>query len=224
MLAGCGIEPYLVDIGRISDDIRGFLESPVLIIDIPAKNLRDHQRLLARVEESPVEKLLLVGSTSVYGNVNRTITEEAGLETADNPRSLIEKLWRDCPALQTTIVRFGGLIGYDRDPARFFAPGRSIPDPESRVNMIHRDDCLTIIERIIERNVWGETFNCCADSHPTKREFYSKAAADAGLPRPTFDETNPGGHKIISNDKVKARLSLELAYPDLMDLRPSGRK
>ncbi len=218
LLAGRGIEPYLVDIGRVSDDIRRFLESPILIINIPSNNLQDYQRLLPWIEESEVEKLLFVSSTSVYSNVNQTITEQDGLETPDNPWSIIEQLLGDSPAIRTTVVRFGGLIGYGRDPARFFPPGKLIPEPEARVNMIHLDDCVTIIERIIEHKAWGETFNCCADSHPQKREFYTKMAGDAGLETPVFDETISSRYKIISSEKVKNRLDFEFRHPDLMNL------
>ncbi len=212
LLAGRGIEPFLVEIGQRSADIRSFLDSPILIIDVPSKEINDHQELLTRVEESSVEKLLFVGSTSVYANVNLTITEDDGLEAGDAPRSHIEKLWRASSAFQTTIVRFGGLIGYDRDPARFFPSGKPIPAPESRVNMIHRDDCVAIIAQIIEQGVWGETFNCCADRHPPKREFYTKAARDAGLEPPVFVETATDAFKIISNKKVKSRLGLEFRH------------
>ncbi len=216
LLAARGVEPFLVDIGRPSESIRSFLESPILIIDIPSNNLQDYQKLLTRIEGSAVEKLLFVSSTSVYGNVDRTITEEGGLESADDPWSIIESLLRGSPVFRTTIVRFGGLIGYDRDPARFFPRGKPIPAPESRVNMIHRDDCVAIIERIIEREVWGEIFNCCADSHPTKREFYTKAARDAGLEPPEFDSADRNGFKIISNKKVKSCLDYEFRLSDLM--------
>ena len=218
LLARRDIEPYLVNIGRISDDIRRFLESPVLIINIPSNNLRDYKKLLSWIERSEVEKLLLVSSTSVYSNVNQTITEQDGLETPDNPWSIIEKLLCDSPTIRTTVVRFGGLIGDGRDPAHFFPRGKLIPEPEARVNMIHRDDCVAIIERIIERKAWGETFNCCADSHPTRREFYAKAAADANLEPPVFDETTLDRYKIISSEKVKYRLAFEFRHPDLMDL------
>ncbi len=223
ILADRGIEPYLVDIGRISDAIRRFLESPILIIDIPSNNLQDYKKLLSKIEKTEVEKLLFVSSTSVYENINRTITEKDGLESADNPWSVIEKLLRGNMAFQTTVVRFGGLIGYERNPALFYPFGKPIPAPESKVNMIHRDDCLAIIERIIEQGVWEQTFNCCADNHPTKREFYTKAAVDAGMEPPVFDETDRGGYKIISNDKVRSCLDLEFTQPDLMNLKPYDR-
>ena len=219
LLADSGVAPFLIDIGRPSESIRSLLESPILIIDTPSKNLQDYQKLLIRIEGSAVEKLLFVSSTSVYGNVDRTITEEDGLESADDPWSIIENLLRGSPVFRTTIVRFGGLIGYERDPARFFPSGKPIPAPESRVNMIHRDDCVAIIERIIDRGVWGETFNCCADSHPTKRDFYTKATRDAGLEPPVFDETDQSGFKAISNERVKRRLDHGFMHPDLMNLK-----
>ncbi len=212
LLARGGIDPYLVDIGHISENIHRFLESPTLIIDIPTSNSRDYQELLSHIEDSMVVKVLFVSSTSVYREVNRVVTEEAGLESPENPWTLIEKLLCGSPVFQTTIVRFGGLIGFDRNPAHFYPPGKSIPAPESKVNMIHRDDCISIIERILKRGIWGESFNCCADSHPTKREFYTKAARDAELQPPIFDKPGQESYKIISNAKIKRYLDFEFAH------------
>lgn len=212
LLARSGVEPYQIDIGLLTDNIRRFLESPTLIIDIPTSNLSSFQKLLSHIDSSAVEKVLFVSSTSVYKEVNRVITEKDGLESPDSPWTIVEMLFRASPVFQTTIVRFGGLLGFDRNPARFYPPDKSIPAPESRVNMIHRDDCVSIIERILERDIWGETFNCCADNHPTKREFYAKAAKETKLKAPIFDEKDRSGYKIISNAKVKRCLDFEFAH------------
>ncbi|MCK4267349.1 MAG: SDR family NAD(P)-dependent oxidoreductase [Actinomycetia bacterium] len=212
LLARSGVEPYQIDIGLLTDNVSRFLESPTLIIDIPTSNLSNFQKLLSHIDSSAVKKVLFVSSTSVYREVNRVITEEDGLESPDSPWTIVEMLFRASPAFQTTIVRFGGLFGFNRNPARFHPPGKSIPAPESRVNMIHRDDCVAIIERILERDIWGETFNCCSDNHPTKREFYTKAAKDAKLKTPIFDEEDRSGYKIISNANVKRCLGFEFAH------------
>jgi hypothetical protein len=107
------------------------------------------------------------------------------------------------------------LIGYGRHPGRFFRKGRLIQNPDSHVNLIHRDDCIEIISRIIKKEVWGEVFNCCADTHPTKREFYTQAAKSIGLTAPDFEYSGTNSFKIISNEKVKRILNYEFLHPDL---------
>jgi nucleoside-diphosphate-sugar epimerase len=121
------------------------------------------------MEKAEVRKVLFVSSISVYENRNKTISESNCEESKLNPLSAIEDMFRESNKFQTTIVRFGGLIGYSRNPGRFFSHGRPILDPDSYVNLIHRDDCINIICQIVEQDIWDEDFNCCADTHPTKR-------------------------------------------------------
>lgn len=130
----------------------------------------------------------------------------------------IENLFRNNAKIKTTIVRFGGLIGYSRNPGRFFMNGRLVSDPDSNVNLIHRDDCIEIISQIVAQEVWGETFNCCADTHPTKREFYTHAAQSQGFPVPVFATSGATSFKIISNQKVKQVLKYTFLHPDLMKI------
>jgi nucleoside-diphosphate-sugar epimerase len=218
-LSSLGVQPFIVDIENLSQDIVRFLNSSVLIVAVPPKSVSSFQKLLLRIEQSTIEKVVLVSSTSVYSNSNQVITEDTEITPA-TPLSAIEDLFMSNQAIDATVIRLGGLVGYDRHPGRFFSPGRKVPNPDSFVNMIHRDDCIRIIEQIIVRGVWGEVLNCCADSHPTKRDFYTKFALGAGAGPPIFDETGGSEYKIISNAKLKARLNFRFKYPDLMALRP----
>jgi nucleoside-diphosphate-sugar epimerase len=216
-LSSVGAQPFVIDIENLSKDALGFLNSTVLIVAVPSQTASSFQELLLRIEQSTIEKVVLVSSTSVYSNSNQVITEDTEIAPS-SPLSAIEDLFRNNQAIDTTVIRFGGLVGYDRHPSRFFSPGRKIPNPDSFVNMIHRDDCIRIIEQIIVQGVWGEVFNCCADSHPTKRDFYTKFASEIGVDPPVFDETGGSEYKIISNAKLKARLNFRFKYPDLMAL------
>jgi hypothetical protein len=47
-----------------------------------------------------------------------------------------------------------------------------VQQPYAPVNLIHRDDCIGIINAIIEQNVWAEVFNGCADTHPFKADIH----------------------------------------------------
>ena len=140
----------------------------------------------------------------------------------DHPLVVIEGLFTQNGNFDSTILRFAGLVGYDRHPGRFFRGGKKIANPDSGVNLIHRDDCINIIERIVVGDIWGETFNACADTHPGKREFYTRAARQLRAPAPVFDETGVNSFKLIDNRKLKQVLGYEFIHPDLMALEFDG--
>ena len=218
-IASIQAEPFIVDIGILPINIQSFLKSNVLIINTPSKDIDGFSNLIKVIEKSEIEKVLFVSSTSVYKNTNETISESEGRESISSPLLTIENLFRKSRRLNSTIVRFGGLIGYSRNPGNFFRKGRVVHNPESNVNLIHRDDCIGIISKIIDEEVWGEVFNCCADTHPTKREFYTQAANSLGNPAPEFAKSDDYSFKIVSNKKVKKFLYYEFSYPDLMKIK-----
>ena len=199
--------------------MQSFLQSKVLIINIPSKDIDGFKRLVNEIEQSEIESVLFISSTSVYENSNTAITESDHAESMHHPLVIIENLFRDSDNFATTVVRFGGLIGYNRHPGRFFRGNKIVANPDSGVNLIHRDDCINIIEKIVVNECWGEVFNACADSHPTKREFYTHAAMLSGVPAPTFAESGEKACKIISNAKLKRMLDYSFLYPDLMAIR-----
>jgi nucleoside-diphosphate-sugar epimerase len=214
VLNAAGIEPFLINLENLQINIDEFLKSEILIVAIPSKNIPAFKNLLLKIEKSEVRNVIFISSTSVYGDAAGIVTEDFAV---NGVHAEIEALFKNCSFLATTILRFGGLIGGERHPGKFFK-NRVIPEPDARVNMIHRDDCIAIIERVIKKNVWGKVFNCCADTHPTKLEFYTKSALDLGIEAPEFAERNSKDYKIISNEKVKKILNFIFKYPDLMNL------
>lgn len=216
-LSSLKIEPFIVNIEQLPSNLQSYLEADLLIINIPSKNMDGFSRLITEIEKSPIKKVLFVSSTSVYKNENKILVE-SDTEGSASPLLAIENLFRNNRQFKTTIVRFGGLIGYSRHPGRFFKKGRPLQNPDSTVNLIHRDDCINIISQIVEQGIWGELFNGCADSHPTKREFYSQAARDLDVAAPEFDESGPNSFKIISNQKLKQILNYQFLFPDLMEI------
>jgi len=213
------IEPSILDIGALPDDLAGFLQSNILIINIPSKDIEGFFSLIKKIENSEIKKILFVSSTSVYTDQNKTIFESDSADAISNPLVTIENLFRENRHFKTTIVRFGGLIGYSRNPGKFFHKGNIVQNPDAYVNLIHRDDCIHIISRIVKQEAWGEIFNACADTHPTKREFYTQAAKNIGLSAPQFAESDMLSFKIISNQKVKQTLNYEFLHPDLMKIK-----
>jgi len=225
------IEPFYIKLNPKlqGKDIDQFFESDILIINFPPERRNDileyHraqiESLASKITTSNIDKVLFISSTSVYPNVNREVTEDDNLEPAKlSGKALlgVESFLRSANNFKTTILRFGGLIGYDRLPARFLAGKKNIEHGNAPVNLIHRDDCILIIEKIIQNEVWGYIFNACADSHPTRKEFYVNQALKAGLEPPEFVNTKDVQYKIISNRKLKKELNYKFKHPDILSI------
>lgn len=217
-LNASGAKAFMVDIDSPAENLAAFLDADILIINITSKNVEGFRQLAAAVEASPIQHLLFVSSTSVYQNVPKIVSESDVDLLVDSPLVEIEKLFRNLGNTTATILRFAGLIGYTRHPGRFFRSGKTVQNPDTPVNLIHRDDCIGIIQQIIEQQCWGEVLNGCTDSHPTKREFYSFAAEQAGQPVPSFAENGADAGKVVSNEKAKSLLGYRFKYPNLMDM------
>ena len=217
-LRASGVHPYLIDIKDLSGSIKSFLDCDVLIINITSKNSASFTGLIRSIEASEIRKLLFVSSSSVYLNTNQTVSESSGMEDSNNPLYKIEEQFQSSTHFQTTVVRMAGLIGSDRHPGRFFNSDKPIQQPDAPVNLIHQTDCVNIISRIVEQGVWGEIFNASADTHPTKRDFYTQAKVCLGQQPPQFIESDSVVFKIIDNQKVKQVLNYEFVHADLMSL------
>jgi nucleoside-diphosphate-sugar epimerase len=211
-----GIETHLVNISE-SKKIDSFLETDILIIAITSKDIDGFENLISQIQNSVVQKVIFISSTSVYGSLNKVMTEEDTV--LKNPLTTIENLFRENIFFDTTIIRFGGLFGDDRHPGNWFANNRKISQPKGFVNMIHREDCIEIIHEIIDQNSWNSTFNACANQHPTRRDFYTTAKLSKGFKVPEFEENEEYKWKIISSDKVQNVLGYEFIHDNLLAIK-----
>jgi nucleoside-diphosphate-sugar epimerase len=218
ILEKVGIHPFLIGLEAdcISGAIEDFLQgSTILIIDIPPK-LRGINKenfvskieiLIPFIEKSTIENTLFISSTSVYGDDNDQVTEETEL----NPDSeggkqlaIVEGVLQGNSRFKTTILRFGGLIGEDRNPIRFLAGRENLENPDAPINLIHQTDCIGIILRIIEKNSWGETYNATTPAHPSRETYYTQKALELNLVPPKFNHDKLSiGKTILANKLVK---------------------
>lgn len=205
------------------DNVRGTIESfladlTTLVINIPplkgVPEVEQFATLQPLVAASSVQQVLLVSSTGVYREIEGVVREDSGQEKKDHKLYQSEQLWQQTIGVETTILRLAGLIGGKRHPGRFFQRRGIIPAPEAPVNLIHRDDAVSLIQAIIEQRAWGQVFNGCADAHPTKGLFYTQAAQALGISIPALGDGGKGAHKIISNEKAKRLLGFSLSHPD----------
>jgi nucleoside-diphosphate-sugar epimerase len=212
VLKNIGIQAFQRE---INGEIDSFLEnSEILIIDIPPK-LRSVsvenfvgkiQNLIPFIEKANVGKVVFVSSTTVYANDNWIVSEDTKPQPeTENGKQLLdaENLLQNNKNFQTIILRFGGLIGEDRHPIHFLAGRKDIENPDAPINLIHRIDCIGIIQTIIKQNCWNETFNAVAPFHPTRKKYYTQKAIEFNLSLPEFEEGKISIGKSILSDKVE---------------------
>ena len=218
-LLEAGINVFQVTLHEttISGDIGGFLKNlDILIINVPP-NLRKNpssdyvgkmNRLTHHIIRENIKYVLFISSTSVYGDVSGEITESTVAKPlTESGRQLLrsERLFLDETSFNTTIIRFGGLIGDDRHPITMLS-GKVLDNGEELVNLIHKKDCIHMIKTIIVEEYWNEIFNGVYPYHPKKSEYYLQEAKKRGLPPPTYRNSAIGVSKkriVFKNFYVK---------------------
>lgn len=198
LLKDNGIIPYLVTFQKEEENFDpDFFNCDNLVICIPPKRSTAEQHtFLAKIEKiaraanaAHIRQIIFISSTSVYGDHNQEVNElTEPIPDTDSGKALLaaERMLRANPNFTTTILRFGGLIGPNRDPGRFFAGKSNIPNGKAPVNLIHLNDCLGITLSILQKGAFGHTFNACAVEHPSRASFYTNAAVKSGFEKPDF--------------------------------------
>ncbi|WP_207428749.1 SDR family oxidoreductase [Pedobacter sp. SYSU D00535] len=231
LLQEAGIQPFRL---MLSPELEGentdsFFQCDLLIVNFPPKRRPDIEEyhsaqmtaLLEEIRKHGIKKVLFVSSSSVYPDVNREVFEYEDLEPekgSGKALRMVEQLLMDEAGLQTTILRFGGLVGHDRQPGRFLAAKKDVPNGDAPVNLIHQDDCIGIIHQLIKQQVAGGIFNACAEKHPLRKDYYRQAALQIGLEPPEFAQFGEVRFKIVNSEKIRKTLNYTFKYPDPMGM------
>lgn len=199
-------------------------DTDLLYINIPPGRRRHsdayHPRqihfLREAIERYGLQKVIYVSATSVYPSKNQVARETDSLtaDTTGNPAlwNAEQLLWKD-KSYELTVVRFGGLLGDDRIPGRYFSGKENVPG-HPPVNYIHRTDAVRAIHWIISQNLWNETYNIVSPEHPEKRAVFEKNARDMGFPPPaSYEEPPQQMWKEISCEKW-LRTGFSFDFPD----------
>jgi len=200
VMKSIGIIPYLIKLTEEEPQWVDFLKTDVLVITIPIKEIKPFKYLIKTLASTV--KIIYTSSTAIYLPSKEPINEKNALDT-QHPLLAIEQVIRNS-GNPSTIIRLAGLFDQRRHPGRWFA-NKVLTHPNGPVNLIHLDDCLGIIEKIITHQVWNEIFNACANEHPSRRDFYSRASRALGSPPPQINEQKTS-IKIIDNRWIKKKL------------------
>lgn len=183
---------------EVSGNFKAFSEKlEVLIVNVPPRlrkppfesYAKKMGKLVEAIQTTSIKKVIFVSSTSVYGNINGEVNEATTPKpNTESGRQLleVEKLFKSSTSFETTIIRFAGLIGEDRHPVKMLSKKEELFNGNEPVNLIHLNDCIRIIEKIIDDDDWGVIVNGVYPYHPTKEEYYIKEAKHRGLPIPNY--------------------------------------
>lgn len=203
-----------------------FLACDILIIAIPPGTKRNPesahaeevQALLDVISDSKIniQKIVYISSTSVYKNSNRIVVESDIKDEADAENKILfraEKYVQSSTIQDKIILRLGGLTGYERMLARFFAGKSELAGGNEPVNLIHRDDVISVILFLLQKKSGSLVLNVCSPQHPNRRDFYTKLCERFALAQPTFPEQLHADWKEISTRELAA-LGYSWIYPD----------
>jgi nucleoside-diphosphate-sugar epimerase len=198
------------------------VKSDYLIFNIPpGSNSEDDYNFSFEVRrliqylflKNPKIKIIFISSTSVLDDFSGLVDEHSPSIVKQGNGALLAHLeqWIQTMLPTTTILRFAGLYGDGRHPAKYLAGRTGLKNGALRVNLTHLDDALGATIHVLKNQIEGEIIHVCADDHPSRKQYYTKACEMLKLPLPEFlpdDEHNTG--KIIDNTKLTKRFEYSL--------------
>ncbi|WP_291864583.1 NAD(P)-binding domain-containing protein [Maribacter sp.] len=212
-LKNAGIKAYNISLfeDRIEGPISDFLHSlDIIVINVPPRLRGKKQEsfvkkmslLKNKIKTSLCSKIIFASSTAVYGNTTGIINEKTTVSpNTESGKQLVlsENMLLEDSSLQTTIIRFGGLIGPNRHPITILSGKTELKNGNASVNLIHLEDCISILKESITNNWSNELINAVYPSHPTKKEYYTQEAIKRGIVPPKYADSPQDDSKRVSS-------------------------
>ncbi|WP_020605741.1 hypothetical protein [Spirosoma spitsbergense] len=221
-----GIEAYQLQLNPAPvGDLNSLLDADTLVINVPPKagkfgegfHPQQIQQLTEAINVSDIKHIIYVSSTSVYPELNRVVVEDDVTTPGQSAAPALVQAEHLVLALAqkkaVTVLRCGGLMGYDRIPGKYIA-GKTISSGDVPVNYLHQDDAVGILLTLIQQRLEG-VFNAVAPEHPLRRDIYQKSCADFDYQLPTFEQPDhPVPYKVVSVEKLLQVTQYTFSYPD----------
>jgi nucleoside-diphosphate-sugar epimerase len=192
--------------------------------------LQGMKNLVEWLAATPPRKFVYTSSTSVYGQNDGSVVEEASPTdpAAETGKVLVETehvlidaaRQRNFPAV---ILRLAGIYGpgrgywfrqYLKGEARIDGDGTRI------LNMIHRDDVAGVIAVALETAQPGQIYNAVDDEPVTQFAYFQWLSGILGKALPLTVDEDPDAvrrrgvtNKRVSNRRLKLELGYQFKYP-----------
>jgi nucleoside-diphosphate-sugar epimerase len=251
-LAAAGATPAIVDVMDPSTLRPLRATAPDVVFDLVRPQRIDENRytswgtrnVASTFAESPLEALVYLSSTSVYGRRSGELTDET---TDVNPSSPVgrarveaEKIYLDAyrdQGMPVRICRVPGIYGPGRTLRQRLETGayRRLDDEKLWVSRIHVDDLAAGLIAAWRRGESGEIYLLCDDQPTTGEEYAELTASLLSLPLPpTVDREDIRqelsrdsferriGSRRCSNRRMRQELGVELRYPTIRQGIPAS--
>ncbi|NMM50299.1 NAD(P)-binding domain-containing protein [Marinigracilibium pacificum] len=223
-LSDYGINGYILDLPEVenTDFLTG---NDFLIISIPAGTksgngdnyIRSVEYLTKNIRpRSPkLKSIILLSSIGIYPDENGIWTEDSKFKSESNKQIILETAESIVSNDNSSnlILRLGGLMGYDRFPAKYYVKRESLNIDHSPVNYIHRDDVVNIISLAITKDHSG-IYNAVSPQHPERIEVLKSSARDNNITLPPFNGEEISEHRKVSGNKLITEWGYKFMYPD----------
>lgn len=216
------VEPFLINLSNVQEDIcESFFKVDLLVICVaPGKNSNEDSyhlnlsKIIPFVSQSTL--VIFISSTSVYHANNKEVREE---DVISWPQSASPKIGKAEDLIKRSfnnylILRCGGLTGYDRMLAKYFAGKTNLLEGNCPINLIHRDDVIAIIHFLVGNNIKNEVINICAPGHPIKCDYYTSLCKRFGMNIPTFLPDDNSPYKVVSVNKLVEKYGYNFIFKD----------
>lgn len=188
-----------------------------LIYNIPPLQLPLIKHFFSHI--APDRKILFISSTSVYGKNSGNVDEKTELDlTIGNTQLIATEAFLQSRFKNLTILRPGGLYGDKRHPITFLQGKKDLTTGDEFTHLVHLQDCIDAILKILENEIWGDIFNLVSDLDMKKKEYYTEIALKLQLEVPRYQMLKKENPTIISNKKSKMMLGLIYKDPRDTDL------
>ncbi|NMH61447.1 NAD-dependent epimerase/dehydratase family protein [Alteromonas ponticola] len=188
-------------------------ENARVVLNIPPgrrnQDLTEYTRQMCALIDSFVaheaRQIIFISTTSVYGENERVVTEHSELiplTASAKAHCAIENHLRRLANEKATVVRLAGLVGPDRHPAKSLS-GKQLSQANKVVNLVHIDDVVAALKKVIDHGAPAQTLHLCSQAHPTRQDYYTWCAEKMGIPVPEFD----GEDKQLKGKQIDASAS-----------------
>ncbi len=234
-LAAEGIEAVPLTLPREGEPeaVHSLVDVDAMVINIPPGLRRGDNDYLDRLASlksllipGRIKKLIFISTTGVYPNTGKVTEFDAAPHSAVSETLLAaESMFGEGAGLlaengQCCVVRFAGLVGPGRHPGRFLAGKLDVKGGNQTVNLVHLDDCVAGVTRLLESDTASGIYNLCAPEHLSKKVFYSQAALALGLPAPQFapSDIDESSDKIVVAERIVNELEFVYQHPELLPM------
>lgn len=182
-------------------------EPELLIICFPPGKDQNHLHHLGKFINNLDPNISIIYTSSIGMYLPQKTVDENSAVEEEHVVSKTEMIIRE-KTENSIFLRLGGLIGANRHPVHYLAGRKDVADPEAPVNLVHRDDVIKAIEKVIRSGKFSGVYNVVNSAHPSRKEYYSKMARLLNLPAPEFSNEGSKGKK-VAGDKFCEHFSFE---------------